>query len=128
MTSRFAGVVTACILAASSVSVAEQTATQSFDSNGVQISYLDKGRGAPDVLLHGLTGSAARHWEGPGVITALETAGDGPYEPARIPLREAGSELARRRRHRRTEHDEQRGNRGDERGALRAPRSRSAGG
>jgi len=36
---------------------------------------VDKGHGAPVVLLHGFTGSYARHWEGPGVIQALETAG-----------------------------------------------------
>jgi len=52
-----------------------QQAAQSFDSNGVQIQYVDKGRGAPVVLLHGFTGSYARHWEAPGVIAALETAG-----------------------------------------------------
>src|SRR4029453_11575134 len=52
-----------------------QQATQSFDSNGVHIQYLDKGRGAPVVLLHGFTGSYARHWEAPGVIGALESAG-----------------------------------------------------
>jgi len=52
-----------------------QQAAQSFDSNGVQIQYLDKGRGAPVVLLHGFTGSSARHWEAPGVIGALESAG-----------------------------------------------------
>src|SRR6186713_780002 len=52
-----------------------QPAAQSFDSNGVQIQYLDKGRGAPVVLLHGFTGSYARHWEAPGVIAALESAG-----------------------------------------------------
>jgi pimeloyl-ACP methyl ester carboxylesterase len=69
------GVLAACILAATSVGVAEQTAAESFDSNGVRISYIDKGRGAPVVLLHGLTGSTARHWEGPGVIAALEAAG-----------------------------------------------------
>jgi pimeloyl-ACP methyl ester carboxylesterase len=47
----------------------------SFDSSGIQIHYVEKGRGAPVVLLHGFTGSAARHWEAPGVISALETAG-----------------------------------------------------
>jgi pimeloyl-ACP methyl ester carboxylesterase len=52
-----------------------QQAAQSFDSNGVQIQYVDKGRGAPVVLLHGFTGSYARHWEAPGVIGALESAG-----------------------------------------------------
>jgi len=52
-----------------------QQAAQSFDSNGVQIQYVDQGRGAPVVLLHGFTGSYARHWEAPGVIDALQTAG-----------------------------------------------------
>ncbi len=55
--------------------IAQQPATQSFDSNGVQIQFVDKGRGAPVVLLHGFTGSYARHWEAPGVMAALETAG-----------------------------------------------------
>ena len=54
---------------------AQQTAVQSFDSNGVQIQYVDKGSGTPVVLLHGFTGTYARHWEGPGVIDALQTAG-----------------------------------------------------
>src|SRR5262245_49833058 len=54
---------------------AQQTSAQTFDSNGVQIQYVDRGRGAPVVLLHGFTGSSARHWEGPGVMAALEAAG-----------------------------------------------------
>jgi len=54
---------------------AQQTGAQAFDSNGVQIQYVDRGRGAPVVLLHGFTGSYARHWEAPGVIAALEAAG-----------------------------------------------------
>lgn len=48
---------------------------ESFDSKGVQIHYVDRGRGVPVVLLHGFTGSSARHWEAPGVMKALETAG-----------------------------------------------------
>src|SRR5204863_10119417 len=43
--------------------------------HGVQIQYVDKGRGAPVVLLHGFTGSYARHWEAPGVLDAVESAG-----------------------------------------------------
>jgi pimeloyl-ACP methyl ester carboxylesterase len=52
-----------------------QTPADSFDSNGVRISYAEKGKGEPVVLLHGLTGSYQRHWEAPGVMQALETAG-----------------------------------------------------
>ena len=65
--------VIACLLVAGPARA--QQAAQSFDSNGVQIQYVDKGRGAPVVLLHGFTGSYARHWEAPGVIGALESAG-----------------------------------------------------
>lgn len=54
---------------------AQQTVAQAFDSNGVQIRYVDVGRGVPVVLVHGFTGSYARHWEGPGVMAALEAAG-----------------------------------------------------
>ena len=46
-----------------------------LDSDGVQIHYVDEGRGEPVVLLHGFTGSAQRHWGRPGVIDALQTAG-----------------------------------------------------
>ena len=47
----------------------------SFDSAGVQIHYVDRGVGDPVVLIHGFTGSYARHWESPGVIAALGAAG-----------------------------------------------------
>ena len=46
-----------------------------FDSDGVRIRYGDHGRGEPVVLIHGFTGSYARHWESPGVIAALTRAG-----------------------------------------------------
>ncbi len=46
-----------------------------FDSDGVQIHYADRGAGEPVVLVHGFTGSYARHWESPGVIAALTNAG-----------------------------------------------------
>jgi len=65
--------VIACLLLAGPARA--QPAVQSFDSSGVQIQYLDKGRGVPVVLVHGFTGSYARHWEAPGVIGALEAAG-----------------------------------------------------
>jgi pimeloyl-ACP methyl ester carboxylesterase len=66
-------IVVTCLLVAGPAQA--QQAAQSFDSNGVQIQFLDQGRGAPVVLLHGFTGSYARHWEAPGVIGALESAG-----------------------------------------------------
>lgn len=46
-----------------------------FDSDGVRIHYADRGRGEPVVLIHGFTGSYARHWESPGGIAALTRAG-----------------------------------------------------
>ncbi|MDP7479308.1 MAG: alpha/beta hydrolase, partial [Vicinamibacterales bacterium] len=52
-----------------------QDAGKFFDSNGVQIHYVDRGHGVPVVLLHGFTGSSARHWKAPGVMEALGTAG-----------------------------------------------------
>ena len=52
-----------------------QDRTAHFDSDGVQIHYADRGRGEPVVLIHGFTGSYARHWESPEVIAALTRAG-----------------------------------------------------
>src|SRR5690242_5012425 len=54
---------------------AQGTDSQFFDSNGVRIAYADKGAGDPVVLIHGFTGSYARHFQGPGVIDALTAAG-----------------------------------------------------
>jgi pimeloyl-ACP methyl ester carboxylesterase len=42
-----------------------------FDSNGVQIRYVEQGQGSPVVLLHGYTGTLERHWINPGVFAAL---------------------------------------------------------
>jgi len=75
MTARIIGLLIACVLVAPSAGPAQQGAAESFDSDGIQIHYADRGRGVPVVLLHGFTGSYARHWEGPGVMEALETAG-----------------------------------------------------
>jgi pimeloyl-ACP methyl ester carboxylesterase len=75
MTARILSLLTACILAVPPLHASPQSAGDSFDSNGVQIHYVDKGRGTPVVLIHGLTGSYARHWEAPGVIDALEKGG-----------------------------------------------------
>jgi pimeloyl-ACP methyl ester carboxylesterase len=42
-----------------------------FDSNGVQIRYLDQGSGEPVLLLHGYTSSIERGWIEPGVVANL---------------------------------------------------------
>jgi pimeloyl-ACP methyl ester carboxylesterase len=75
MKAKFIGLLIAAVVAFAPAGLAQTTAAQSFDSNGVQISYADRGRGVPVVLIHGFTGTYARHWEGPGVMQALETAG-----------------------------------------------------
>jgi pimeloyl-ACP methyl ester carboxylesterase len=75
MTARIVGLLIASLAAAPAISPAQQSAGESFDSSGVQIHYVDKGRGVPVVLIHGFTGSYARHWEAPGVLDALEKAG-----------------------------------------------------
>jgi pimeloyl-ACP methyl ester carboxylesterase len=75
MTARILTLLAAWMFLLSPASVAGQDLSGSFDSNGIKIHYVEKGRGAPVVLLHGFTGSATRHWEAPGVISALETAG-----------------------------------------------------
>src|SRR6185503_11229389 len=75
MTARCIGLVIACLAAAPALSPAQESAGASFDSGGVQIHFVDKGRGVPVVLIHGFTGSYARHWEAPGVLGALERAG-----------------------------------------------------
>ena len=75
MKAKFIGLVTACVIALAPASLALTAPAQSFDSHGVQISYADRGQGVPVVLIHGFTGTYARHWEAPGVMQALETAG-----------------------------------------------------
>src|SRR5438093_3674173 len=75
MTARFYGLLTASLLALSPASLAQPTTTGSFDSNGVQIQYADRGSGEPVVLIHGFTGSYVRHIESPGLMDRLEKAG-----------------------------------------------------
>lgn len=66
----------AFLIVLSALSFAPSASSQSaFDSNGVPISYVDRGRGAPVVLIHGFTGSYSRHWERSGVMNVLEEAG-----------------------------------------------------
>jgi pimeloyl-ACP methyl ester carboxylesterase len=49
----------------------EKATRESFDSNGVKISYLVQGKGEPVVLIHGWMASAALNWEIPGIISSL---------------------------------------------------------
>jgi pimeloyl-ACP methyl ester carboxylesterase len=68
------------MLAGAATAVAQTAATpttdsQFFTSNSARIVYLDTKVGEPVVLIHGFTGSYARHWQGPGVVDALTQAG-----------------------------------------------------
>ena len=42
-----------------------------FDSNGVQIRYVEQGSGSPVVMLHGYTGTLDRHFVGSGVFATI---------------------------------------------------------
>ena len=64
MATRLIGLLIASVLVVPPASVAPQAGAKSFDSNGVQIQYAEKGSGEPVVLIHGFTGSYARHIEG----------------------------------------------------------------
>ena len=74
MSLRVVFVVIACLLVADAGTRAQEGG-RFFDSDGVRIHYADRGRGEPVVLIHGFTGSYARHWESSGVIAALARAG-----------------------------------------------------
>jgi pimeloyl-ACP methyl ester carboxylesterase len=75
MTARTISLLIAFLLVAPAGSLARQGSARSFDSNGVQIQYVEKGSGDPVVLIHGFTGSYARHIEAPGLMDRLEKAG-----------------------------------------------------
>ena len=75
MMKRITGVLLACLVVAGGSVGAWQGGGSSFDSNGVAIHYVDRGRGEAVVLIHGFTGTHERHFGAPGVIAALETAG-----------------------------------------------------
>ena len=68
------GVVMMLLLGSTPDLVAQDTG-QFFDSNGVQIHYLDTGSGEPVVLMHGITGSYERIWVDTGVVDGLVKAG-----------------------------------------------------
>lgn len=68
---------------------------QFFDSNGVQIRYVEQGTGEPVLLIHGYTASVETNWINPGVfqnlardhrVIAFDLRGHGksgkPHEPA----------------------------------------------
>src|SRR5687767_11716564 len=55
-----------CLLAAG---VAAQN--RFFDAGGVRIRYVEAGKGAPVVLVHGFTGDIERSWVGTGVLPDL---------------------------------------------------------
>jgi pimeloyl-ACP methyl ester carboxylesterase len=42
-----------------------------FNSDGVQIRYVDQGQGSAVVLVHGYTGNLERHWLAPGIFADL---------------------------------------------------------
>jgi pimeloyl-ACP methyl ester carboxylesterase len=44
-----------------------------FDSNGVKIHYVTKGKGDPVILIHGLYATGSGNWQGPGILPALAT-------------------------------------------------------
>ncbi len=46
-----------------------------FDSNGVKIHYLDEGRGAPLLMIHGFGSSAEEHWVKTGMVERLARRG-----------------------------------------------------
>jgi pimeloyl-ACP methyl ester carboxylesterase len=55
------------------VAVAQPTALPDrfFDSNGVQIRYVEQGAGSPVVMLHGYTGTLDRHFVANGVFATI---------------------------------------------------------
>ena len=46
-----------------------------FDSNGVEIAYIDEGTGDPIVLIHGFASNAKFNWVDPGWVRLLTEAG-----------------------------------------------------
>jgi len=67
------GLLALCLLV--SIPTVQAQGGQFFDSNGVQIHYVDQGAGEPVVLVHGFLASYVGNWETPGIMKALGTAG-----------------------------------------------------
>lgn len=72
---RISTILIVAVIGLTAASVAQPTASASFDSRGVRIHYEVRGSGTPVVLLHGFTGAAQRHFGQTGVIDALVAAG-----------------------------------------------------
>jgi pimeloyl-ACP methyl ester carboxylesterase len=96
------GLLAACVLVAAPAAQAQDG--QFFDSNGVQIHYVDQGEGEPVILMHGLNMDYQSNWFDTGVAQTLLDAGyrvlaldarahgksGGPHDPAQY-----GQEMAR---------------------------------
>jgi pimeloyl-ACP methyl ester carboxylesterase len=59
------------VLAAACVAAAQAPSDRFFDSNGVQIRYVEQGDGPPVVMLHGYTGTLDRHFVSNGVFATI---------------------------------------------------------
>jgi pimeloyl-ACP methyl ester carboxylesterase len=79
-----------------------------FDSDGLEIHYIDEGAGAPVVLIHGFGLSAAEHWVRTGVVErlkrrwrviAIDVRGHGesakPHDSAQYGLAKARADVLR---------------------------------
>ncbi|HBF60946.1 MAG TPA: alpha/beta hydrolase [Methyloceanibacter sp.] len=77
---------------------------QSFDSDGVQIAYLDEGAGEPILLIHGFASNAATNWVDPQWVRtltqdrrrviALDNRGHGQSDKLYDPARYGAPEMA----------------------------------
>ena len=48
---------------------------QRFDSDGIEIAYIDEGEGDPVLLIHGFATNVAMNWVASGWVRALTEAG-----------------------------------------------------
>jgi pimeloyl-ACP methyl ester carboxylesterase len=48
---------------------------KTFDSDGVEIAYIDEGEGEPILLIHGFASNIATNWVDPGWVRTLQRAG-----------------------------------------------------
>lgn len=70
---KFLAFVAAIMIGAVSFVVAQQASPpdQFFNSNGVQVRYIEQGTGSAVVMLHGYTGTADRHFVANGVFAQI---------------------------------------------------------